>query len=67
MLIDYQGNLWLSSSRLGLMELCQSAFTELFREIGETAVVNTTQKWQGLLFCGTDQGLVILDQNEKAK
>lgn len=67
MLIDYQGNLWLSSSRLGLMELCQSAFTELFREIGETAVVNTTQKWQGLLFCGTDQGLVILDQNEKSK
>lgn len=67
MLIDYQGNLWLSSSRLGLMELCQSPFTELFREIGETAVVNTTQKWQGLLFCGTDQGLVILGEDEKSK
>lgn len=67
MLIDYQGNLWLSSSRLGLLELCQSPFAELFPEIGETAVVNTTQKWQGLLFCGTDNGLIILDQDEKSK
>ena len=65
MLIDYQGNLWLSSSRLGLLELCQSPFAELFPEIGETAVVNATEKWQGLLFCGTDNGLIILDRDEK--
>ena len=67
MLIDYQGNLWFSSSRLGLLELCQSPFADLFREIGETAVVNTTEKWQGLLFCGTDQGLVILGEDEKSR
>lgn len=64
MLIDYQGNLWFSSSRLGLLEMCKSPFVELSSEIGETAVVNSTEKWQGLLFCGTDDGLVIVDENK---
>ena len=67
MLIDYQGNLWFSSSRLGLLELCQSPFMEMFSEIGENEVVNTTEKWQGLLFCGTDNGLVIVDETKKSK
>ena len=63
MLIDYQGNLWFSSSRLGLLEMCGSPFLELFPEIGKASVVNTTEKWQGMLFCGTDDGLIILDEN----
>lgn len=67
MLIDYQGNLWFSSSRLGLLELCQSPFIELFPEIGENAVVNATQKWQDLLYCGTDNGLLILDEKNGSK
>lgn len=62
MLIDYQGNLWFSSSRLGLLEMCRSPFIELFPKIGEESVVNSTEKWQGLLFCGTDDGLVIVDE-----
>lgn len=67
MLIDYQGNMWFSSSRLGLLELCKSQFEELFTEIGEASVVNATEKWQGLLFCGTDDGLVILDDSRGKK
>ena len=67
MLIDYQGNLWFSSSRLGLLEMCESPFLELFPEIGKASVVNTTEKWQGLLFCGTDDGLIILDENRGKK
>lgn len=67
MLVDYQGNLWFSSSRLGLLEMCQSPFIELFSEIDENAVVNATQKWQNLLFCGTDNGLVIVDEEKRTK
>ena len=67
MLMDYQGNLWFSSSRLGLLEMCKSTFIELFSEIEETAVVNSTEKWQGLLFCGTDEGLIILDEENEKK
>lgn len=67
MLIDYQGNLWFSSSRLGLLELSKSPFEELFPEVGENAVVNSTQKWEGLLYCGTDKGLIILDEEKKEK
>lgn len=63
MLIDYQGNLWFSSSRLGLLELCRSPFLELFPKIGETAVVNSVEKWNSMLYCGTDNGLVIVDEN----
>ena len=67
MLIDYQGNLWFSSSRLGLLEMCKSPFEEVFSKIGEESVVNTTEKWQGLLFCGTDDGLIIVDENRGEK
>ena len=67
MLLDYQGNLWFCSSRLGLLEMCQTPFVNLFAEIGESAVVNTTEKWQGLLFCGTDDGLMIVDENAGEK
>lgn len=67
MLIDYQGNLWFSSSRLGLLEMCQSPFLELFSEINENAVVNTVEKWNDLLFCGTDNGLIIIDEKQKTK
>lgn len=65
MLIDYQGNLWFSSSRLGLLEMCPSPFEELFPKIGQTAVVNTTVKWDGVLFCGTDDGLIAIDNKKE--
>ena len=67
MLIDYQGNLWFSSSRLGLLEMCKSPFKELFPKIGENSVVNSTAKWNDLLFCGTDDGLVIIDEEKSKK
>lgn len=65
MLVDYQGNLWFSSSRLGLLEMCDSSFEEIFQNIGITAVVNSTEKWNGLLFCGTDDGLVAVRGRKK--
>lgn len=65
MLVDYQGNLWFSSSRLGLLEMCKSSFEEVFQNIGMTAVVNSTEKWDGILFCGTDDGLVAVKGRKK--
>lgn len=66
MIVDYQGNLWFASSRLGLLKLCKSVFAELFPEVllGEH-VVNAVTRWNGMLFCGTDDGLFIIDEEHK--
>ncbi len=66
MLVDYQGNLWFSSSRLGLLKLCKSAFVNLFSETAEEAhVVNAVVRIDDQLVCGTDDGLVIVDEATK--
>ncbi|MCI5621171.1 MAG: HD domain-containing protein [Lachnospiraceae bacterium] len=66
MIVDYQGNLWFASSRLGLLKLCKSAFAEVFPEVQlEEHVVNTVTRWNGLLFCGTDDGLIMIDEDQK--
>ena len=49
------------------MELCQWAFTELFREIGETAVVNTTPKVAGAAFLRNGSGTGDSGSDEKSK
>lgn len=68
MLVDYQGDLWFSSSRLGLLKLCKSSFTGLFTEISEEGhVVNAVSNYDGMLFCGTDDGLIIIDESNKTK
>ncbi len=60
MLFDYQGNMWFVSSRLGLMRLCPSVFTEIHGKVNPgDHVVNATVKWQGCLYIGTDNGLDI--------
>lgn len=63
MLIDYQGNMWFSSSRLGLLKMSKTPFVEVFSKIGETSVVNSTENWRDLLYCGTDDGLVVVDES----
>lgn len=61
MIRDYQGNLWFTSSRLGLMHLCPSAFSELYKEASlAEQVVNTVTRWQGNLYIGTDSGLNVV-------
>lgn len=62
MCVDYQGNLWFASSRLGLMQLTESAFTDIYADAGlEPEVVNTTAKMGDLLYAGTDSGLHIIN------
>ena len=64
MTVDYQGNLWFSSSRLGVMYMSESCFTDLYERAGiEGQVVNTIEMWQNRLYVGTDSGLTILDRD----
>ncbi len=63
MLYDYQGNLWFTSSRLGLLRLAKSPFKDVYGAIGmERRVVNAIVSWQDGYYIGTDKGLDIVDR-----
>lgn len=60
MTADYQGNLWFTSSRLGLLRLSRSAFTQLnYEHTDEKLVVNTVTMWNGNYYIGTDSGIAV--------
>ena len=62
-LMDYQNNLWFTSSRLGLLRLAQSAFKDVYSTVGmESRVVNSVARWDDCYFFGTDKGLDIVDE-----
>ena len=64
MLCDYQGNLWFTSSRLGLLRLSKSPFKDVYGSIGmERRVVNAVVSWQNSYYIGTDTGLDVVDKN----
>ncbi len=61
-LIDFQDNIWFTSSRLGLLCLCDSNFKNYYAMAAlEDAMVNSVTKLDGQLYVGTDQGLDIID------
>ena len=63
MLYDYQGNLWFTSSRLGLLRLAKSPFKDVYGAIGmERKVVNAIVSWQDCYYVGTDNGLDVVDK-----
>ena len=67
MTADYQGNLWFSSSRLGLLKMCESAFVDIYHSAGlQEAVVNTINQFNGELYFGTDNGLAVIDAQTKS-
>ena len=60
---DYDGNLWFTSSRQGIMKIVPNRFTDLFSRYDlSEKVVNTTCLYQDQLFVGTDSGLIVLDE-----
>lgn len=62
MLEDYQGNLWFTSSRLGLFKMCKSSFSDAYFSAGlSEAVVNSTARFKGNLYFATDNGLKAVD------
>lgn len=61
---DYQGNIWLASSNYGVMKLAKSSFVNMFEKNDvEGEVVNAVTEYDGLYFCGTDNGLLVFDSN----
>ncbi len=68
MTIDYQGNVWVASSRMGLMQLSPSPIADIFGDYGvEASVVNTTALKDDFIYIGTDNGLIILDSVKKSQ
>ena len=62
MLVDYQGNLWFTSSRLGLLRLAASDFRDVYSTAGmENRVTNTVVQWNGAYYIGTDKGMDAVD------
>ena len=63
---DYQGNLWMASSRQGIIKVVANNFLNLTERAGmEPDVVNSTCVYQGNLYIGTDTGLKVLNGNNK--
>ncbi len=65
---DYQGNLWFTSSRLGVLKMCETSFSEIYVS-GElpASVVNSTAFFKNNLYIGTDDGLMAINmENGKA-
>ena len=64
MIMDYEGNLWFTSSQQGVMKIVKNRFTD----IGAVAkinlpVVNSTCLFGTDLYIGTNTGLYILNEN----
>ena len=58
---DYQGNIWFTSSRCGLLCLGSSCFTDIFKLCNEKGIVcNAIKQWNGKLYVGSNTGLKIL-------
>lgn len=67
-LTDYQGNIWFTSSRLGLLNLSRSVFTETYYKAGlDEKVVNTVTEWNDRFYFGTDIGIDVVDSNISTK
>ena len=66
MLMDYQGNIWFTSSRLGLLRMAPSDFRDIYSTAGlDNRVVNTIVEWEGCFYFGTDKGLDAVDASGK--
>ena len=64
MLVDYEGNLWFTSSRQGVLKIVPNRFADIFDRYGmEETVVNSTCVCRGKLYIGSDNGLAAIDQN----
>lgn len=64
MLVDYEGNMWFTSSRQGVMKIVPNRFMNLFETYDmDQTVVNSTCILGGILYMGTDTGLLAVNSN----
>ena len=61
---DYEGNLWFTSTRQGVMKVTKNRFVDIFDRYDlQEEVVNSTCLYNGMLYLATDGGLIVLDEN----
>ncbi len=61
-MFDYQGNVWFTSSKQGIMELSKNIFADLFKRSDvDATVVNCLHIHENELYIGTDTGLIVMD------
>ena len=61
LMVDYEDNLWLASSRQGVAKLAYNRFKNLFADAGlAPAVVNAVQIYEGATYVASDSGLFVL-------
>lgn len=64
---DYEGNLWFTSTRQGVMKIVSNKFTNITDHSAlSQSVVNATCLHNGYLYIGTDNGLQILNKNSES-
>ena len=64
---DYQGNIWVASSTLGVMKIVRNNFVDLSNKAGlEEVVTNATCLVGNLLYVGTDSGVRIINKNNES-
>ncbi|MCR5650391.1 MAG: HD domain-containing protein [Lachnospiraceae bacterium] len=62
---DYEGNLWFTSMRQGVMKIVPNQFADLFARYGlKDEVVNSTCMCGDMMFVGTDDGLMVIKDGE---
>lgn len=63
---DYQGNMWVSSSSMGVMKIVTNNFVNKTREASlEEKPANAVCLHNNLLYIGTETGLHIIDKNNR--
>lgn len=55
--VDYQGNYWFASSRMGLYQMKESNYEDLGSYWGRNEVINSIKEVGDLVYVGTDEGL----------
>ncbi len=64
MMQDYEGNLWFTSSRQGVMKIVENRFKDISKIAKmDNVVVNATCRYDNILYVGTDTGLFIIDKD----
>ena len=63
---DYEGNLWFTSTRQGIMKIVPNQFSDLSEryDLADT-IVNSTCIYRKQLFIGSDNGLTVVQNGEK--
>jgi len=63
---DYEGNLWFTSTRQGVMKVVPNQFSDIFDRCGlDAEVVNSACLYGDQLFIATDEGLIVTENGKK--